>query len=313
MLIKSEIISLLNDVLKQTAKLRKGGEELIYYCPNCHHHKRKLEVCLEKGKKFGIFHCWTCSISGNLGKLLKIVNASTSYRDKLYKLLKDIGKFRKEIPKNEYESLKLPDEFRSLLISRNCPEYRNAMAYIKRRGILDEDILRYNIGYCDDGPYEQHIIIPSYDAKGELNFFIGRRYYQSEGVIPHKKPEVSMNIVGFESFINYNEPINICEGVFDGIAIRNNAVPLFGKFPSPKLREAMIINGTPRVNMILDNDAMEDAIKNCKIMMRLGIPVHFVKLDGKDPSVLGFDKIHELIKNAPEFTQDDLLKHALEL
>jgi DNA primase len=313
-IIKSDIISLLNDALNQTAKLRKGGDQLTYHCPACKHHKRKLEVCLEEGNKFGIFNCWTCGTSGNLGKLLKIINAAHSYRDKLFQLTKDIRIIRKRSSKVSTSEVVLPDEFRSLTIPRKTPEYKNALVYLQRRGILREDILRYNIGYCEEGPYDQHIIIPSYDAKGIINFFIGRRYYNTEGIIPYKKPyEASMNIIGFECFINYNEPLNLCEGVFDGIAIRNNAVPLFGKCLSKKLQEAMLINKTPRVNMILDNDAMKESIRNCKMMMRLGINVHLVRLNGKDPSVLGFEKIHTLIRESKQFTDDDLLRYELGL
>ena len=88
--IKQEIILLLNEVLKQTARLRKGGNELVYYCPSCKHHKRKLEVCLEDGHRFGWFNCWTCSISGGFKKLLRLVNATQSYYERLYLLTKDI-------------------------------------------------------------------------------------------------------------------------------------------------------------------------------------------------------------------------------
>ena len=122
-----------------------------------------------------------------------------------------------------------------------------------------------------------------------------------------------MNIVGFESFVNWNEDINLCEGVFDAISIRNNAIPLFGKYISRKLKEKMIINGTPRVNMILDNDALKDGIENCQSVESLGIPVHMIRLDGKDPSVLGFEKTKELIQNSSQFGFDELLAHKLEI
>jgi hypothetical protein len=37
------------------------------------------------------------------------------------------------------------------------------------------------------------------------------------------------NIIGFENMINWNVPIVLCEGAFDAIAIKRNAIPLFGK------------------------------------------------------------------------------------
>ena len=309
MLVQLQIVSLLNELLNQTARMRKGGTQAVYFCPCCHHYKRKLEFNLETGQ----WHCWTCNIKGSfLGSFLKKVNAPQSYRDRLLKLT---GDFRLVFRHRDEESTEviLPQEFHPLSKPKNTPEYKNAMSYLKRRNIIKEDIIRYNIGFCENGEYAYHIIIPSYDCDGNLNFFIGRRYYDVEGAISYKKPECSMNIVGFESFVNWNEDINLCEGVFDAISIRNNAIPLFGKYISRKLKEKMIINGTPRVNMILDNDALKDGIENCQSIESLGIPVHMIRLSGKDPSVLGFQKTKEFIQNSKQFSFDELLEYKLEI
>lgn len=311
-LISLEIVSILNALLHQKARLRKGGMQATFHCPFCPDKNtatQKLEVAIG-GTDMGYYHCWRCDSKGRtFGSLLRRLKASQHYRDAIFNLTGDIRVTRSRVYKEDPTFVALPDEFLPISTPRKTPEYRNALSYLKKRKIIPSDIVRYNIGYCEEGKYAHHVIIPSYDAKGILNFFIGRRYYVNDASIPHKKPDVSMNIVGFESFVNYNEDINLCEGVFDAIAIRNNAVPLFGKYPSKKLREAMIINGTKRVNMILDKDALHDAVKNCLMMRRLGIAVHFVHLDGKDPSVLGFDRIHDLIRHAEEFDDDALLRY----
>lgn len=308
---QSQIVGLLNELLNQTARMRKGGMQAVYFCPCCHHYKRKLEINLETGQ----WHCWTCNIKGSfLGSFLTKVKAPKTYRDRLLKLTGDV-RFTMQSKYVASAEVALPGEFHPLSQPKTSPEYKNAMMYLKRRGIIREDILRYNIGYCETGPYAYHIIVPSYDAKGNLNFFMGRRYYESEGTIPHKKPEVSMDLVGFEIFINYNEPLNLCEGVFDAIAIRNNAVPLFGKYPSKKLREKMIINGTKRVNIVLDSDALRDAVKNYSLLIKdvPNIEVHVVKLNGKDPSSLGFERVSDLINTSREFDFTDLLNYELGL
>lgn len=317
MILQSELVSILNGVFGHQGRLRKGGSQITYHCPMCPDKNlitQKLEVSL-MGPTTGYFHCWRCNFRGkSFGSLLKKLNASRHYRDAIFKLTGDIRLSRHQEQNDMSSFVSLPDEFHPIIKPKASPEYKNAVAYLKRRGILQEDIIRYNIGYCENGPYEQHIIIPSYDAKGALNFFMGRRYYTDDPGIPHKKPDVPMSeIIGFESFINYSEPLNLCEGVFDALTIRTNAVPLFGKFLSRKLREAMLINGTTRVNMVLDDDAMEDSVKNCKMMMRLGIDVYLVHLNGKDPSAIGFEKVHALIREAKQFTEDDLLRHALQL
>lgn len=310
MLVQSQIVALFNELLNQTARLRKGGNQAVYFCPCCHHYKRKLEINLETGQ----WHCWTCNIKGSfLGSLLTKVKASQSYRDKLLQLTGDLRLALRNKKKSDPNEVVLPEEFHSLSSPKSSPEYKNAIAYLKRRGILREDILRYNIGYCETGDYAYHIVVPSYDANGNLNFFMGRRYYETEGTIPHKKPEVSMDIVGFESFINYNYPLNLCEGFFDAMAIRNNAIPLFGKYPSKKLREKMILNGVERVNMVLDDDAMQDAVRNYELLVKdvPGIQVFLVRLSGKDPSSLGFEKTHNMIRNSREFDESDLMAYEL--
>lgn len=318
MLVQSELISILNNVFGQHGRLRKGGEQLLFHCPCCQDRNlvtQKIEIAIS-GSHIGYYHCWRCNIKGrSFGSLLRKLNASQKYRDEIFRLTKDIQVIRNEwVNYNTNQNiLRLPNEFITLSVYKTTPEYKNACVYLMKRGILSEDICRYNIGYCEEGEYEHRIIIPSYDAVGKLNFFIGRRYYETPGILPHRKPDVSMNIIGFEVFINYDEPLNLCEGVFDAISIRNNAIPLFGKFLSSKLREAMVLNGTKRVNMILDKDAMEDSIKNCQIMTRLGIDVYLVHLDGKDPSTMGFEKIHNLIRNSKQFTDEDLLRYKLKL
>jgi len=319
MLVQSELIGIFNELLNQTAKLRKGGIQATYHCPFCADKNlatQKLEIALS-GPKVGNYHCWRCNTKGrSFGSLLKRLNASQHYRDAIFKLTGDIRAIRQKRTNDTHEFVKLPEEFLPLSKPNSSVEYKNALAYLKRRGILREDILRYNIGYCEEGDYAFHIVIPSYDADGKLNFYVGRRYYDTEGAIPHKKAEFPMDeIIGFESFINYDYPISLCEGAFDAIAIRNNAVPLFGKFPSKRLRQNLIIHGVKRVNMVLDDDALKDAIKNYELLVKdvPGITVHLVKLSGKDPSKLGFKKTHKLIREAPEFTETDLFRYKLQI
>ena len=313
MLVQSKLVSLLNEVLNQSARVRRGGMQATYHCPFCDDKNpitQKLEIAID-GPKMGNFHCWRCNSKGrSFGSLLTKLKASRTYREKFHALTGDVRFLRREYKQSPTE-LSLPDEFHPLVVPVDSPEYKNAIYYLKKRGLTREDIVRYNIGYCEKGEYEGHVIVPSYDADGKLNFFMGRRYYDIKKVIPHKKPEVPMNIIGFESFVNYSEPLNLCEGVFDAIAIRINAIPLFGKYISAKLRAAIVLNGVKWVNMILDNDALSDAIENWRYLQRLGVGVRIVKLNGKDPSALGFKRMHDLILNSTPFEFEDLIAHKL--
>jgi len=110
-----------------------------------------------------------------------------------------------------------------------------------------------------------------------------------------------MNIVGFESFINYSKPLILVEGPFNAITIRNNAIPLFGKYPSKKLYEAIVRNKVKTVYVCLDRDAEKDAMSLCERLLKLNVVPYLVTLqDGKDPNEIGFDKTWKCIKSAKE-------------
>jgi hypothetical protein len=307
-LLHSELTALFDEALDQTSFTRKGGTQLLYHC-KCGHPKRKLEVNLDSL----IFHCWVCDSKGTLTQLLNFFNTPRIYKDRYAALTKDIiyGNLPSSIPTKT--EVALPNEFHPLFKIQNSIEYKNAISYLRNRGILKEDVFRYNIGYCETGEYAGYIIFPSYNAKGNLNFFIGRKYYNVKREISYKKPQVSMNMIGFESFINWNEPINLCEGVFDACAIRNNAIPLFGKYIQNKLLSTIIKKKVKRINIILDDDALEDAIKNYEKLKGINseLQIHIVKLDGKDPSVVGYDKIWKSIKSSTQFELKDLLLYKL--
>jgi len=173
-MISSQIVSILDDALGQTARLRKGGTQATYHCPMCPDKNlttQKLEIAVD-GPHVGNYHCWRCNFRGkSFGSLLSKLKAPVKYREQIHKLTGDI-RVLKRTHSNVDDTLSLPEEFQSLSVPRVSFEYKNAMFYLKKRGISQEDILRYNIGYCESGPYENHIIIPSYDAEGKLNFFM---------------------------------------------------------------------------------------------------------------------------------------------
>ena len=125
-----------------------------------------------------------------------------------------------------------------------------------------------------------------------------------------------MKRVGFESLINWNEPINLVEGVFDAFAVRNNAIPLFGKYLTKGIRSALVQNKVKRINLILDSDAKEDVIKDylrIKRDMTHDVELCVIKLPGKDPSELGFKATHKYIRNAKPFTELDLAREMLQI
>ena len=314
MLRQTQLVSLLDRVLNQSAKMRLGGAQAVYHCPFCNENKRvpKLEIRILEGSDFQSWHCWICNSSGlSIRSLFRKLHVNQTFFAELYKI---VGKseFRPRIEHEEFqESPELPKEFLSLRDAPKTLEFGNAVSYLRQRGITKDDILRYNMGYCESGEYKHRIIIPSYDKDGNLNFFSARAYYDG-ATMKYKLPPWSKNIVGFELFINWNEPITLVESPFNAITIRNNAIPLFGKTMSNKLKSALVENKISRVNVCLDKDAEKDSLSMCEYLVDIGIKdVYFVKLTKKDPNEIGFLEMSKLLNQAERMDFQSMMKKRL--
>ena len=288
-----------------------NGEQTIFTCPFCHHHKPKLQVHLELGH----YHCWVCGVKGRtivtLLKKLKIApEIIAKFRTNKNNVL--LNQNKQDSVEKSKELVSLPKEFKPLYLKRDDPDYKHAIRYLFNRGITVQDILKYNIGYCDKGPYSGMVIIPSYDIEGQLNFFVGRSYYP-DATIRHKNPMVSKNIIGFELFINWKLPVVIVEGAFDAIAVKRNAIPLFGKKIMTNLKEKILLEKVKTVYICLDQDAKQDSIKLSEFFSNHGVKVHFVDLKEKDPSEIGFSKIQHILSNTKTFDFSDMIKLKLAL
>ena len=300
---KNIVVSTLSNALGSYLTLK--GNELAFYCPFCNHHKQKLQVNTETQK----WHCWTCNSGGKkLTSLLRKLDVDR----KTISIIREIYGDSNYTPQQEDAETKvyisLPKEYISLNeepVGFN-PEYKHAIHYLTERGITQKDIVKYNIGYCKEGLYARRVIIPSYNADGSLNYFVSRSYYPDEKM-KYKNPPISKNIICFESQVNWNEPIILCEGVFDAITIKRNAIPLLGKFPSKQLVEKIFMSGVNDIIISLDNDAINEALKAAEYFRKNGIQVKMMYLKDKDAADMGYEKFYEELKKTKEFSSEELL------
>jgi DNA primase len=302
-----KIINLLNRVIGNNGRLLNKANEYMYWSPFVHHHKPKLQINTKTQK----WHCWISNQGGhNLFQLFKKLKASREQFDELADI---VGKPRQSLSSNREKVkenvVRLPKEFKPLWNSKDSIIKRHAMNYLKKRGITMGDVIRYNVGYCEDGVYGNRIIIPSYNSDGEINYFVGRDIYS--GGMKYKNPPVSKDVIGFELFVNWDEPIVLCEGSFDAMAIRRNAIPLFGKTIPKKLKMKIYEKRVKQIYILLDSDAIKDSIKITDDLMRNGIDVYFVNLKEEDPSDMGFKKVINLIKETKQTSFSDLMRMKL--
>jgi DNA primase len=302
---RDALIYLIDSVLGTGKPTSKGNR--AYFCPECKHHKQKLEVNLDESlSHFQSYNCWACGFKGKkLTTLFKKLEVDYDKISELKLLVKSSSKeFKTEnIPS---EKISLPKEFISLINPPSSLTAKHALHYLKNRGITEDDIIKYNVGYCEFGVYSNMIIIPSYDAKGNLNYFISRNFNKNSS-IKYKNPNISRDIIGLELFINWNVPIILCEGIFDAVAIKRNAIPLLGKTIQPNLMKKIINSAVEKIYIALDKDAIKQALKFCEELMNEGKEVYLVDLQEKDPSDTGFEVFTKIIQSTKSLSFEDLL------
>ena len=308
-MINELLVNLVNSVLGAGKRTARGNQ--AYTCPFCHHHKPKLEVNFTENKEGkNPWACWTCGKKGKTIKsLFKQVQVTTDHFYELSKLVKNI--YSDDIGDSPKHILELPKEFKTFMGNKDIIA-RHAWAYLKKRDVTKQDILRYNIGYCDSGQYNNMIIIPSYDGNGKLNYFTARSF-EKDPYTKYRNPETSRDIIPFELFVNWDLPIILCEGPFDALAIKRNAVPLFGKNIQPNLMKRLVESKVQKIYIALDNDAIEQALRFCEQLLDSGKEVYLVELNGKDPSELGFENFTKLIQTTLPLNQYKLMERKLSL
>jgi DNA primase len=155
----------------------------------------------------------------------------------------------------------LPDNF--TLFKDSHPVYpirRQAYNYLKSRGITDEIIEKFGIGFCDKGSHSGRIIIPSYDTKGDLNYYVGRSW-DPHSRAKYRNPEAEKDqIIFWENLIDWNKDIYLVEGAFDGMFL-DNPVVMLGKHMSELMFDKIYNNAKGNVIICLDGDAWENAVK----------------------------------------------------
>ena len=156
-------------------------------------------------------------VNAIVGYLVKVDITYFSYlkkskQQKQYQELNELSdnfSFEYVPTKQENKEVKL-DEYKPMWTKSNSPTYKHEK-YLKSRGVSEDDMIKYSIGYCEDGLYSNRIIIPSYDDEGKLNFFIGRDIFDSK--LKYRNSPTPKDIIGFELFVNWEEPILLVEGI----------------------------------------------------------------------------------------------------
>jgi DNA primase len=257
--ISEAVVELLEEVLGDHGLHYPNRGQISFNCPNCDEGRNKHN--LEVNYFNDVYKCWACGDSddthGSLGKLFD--KFGNKKQKKLYNVLRP-DETEKKVRVNK-PKVTLPESF--ILFKDSHPVYpvrRQAYNYLKNRGITDEIIEKFGIGFCDKGSHAGRIIIPSYDLKGKLNYYVGRSWDPNSRA-KYRNPEAEKEkIIFWESLIDWDKDIYLVEGAFDGMFL-DNPVVMLGKHMSELLFETIYNKAKGNVIICLDGDAWNNAVK----------------------------------------------------
>ena len=312
------LVDILEHFLGDTRKHNEETGQIAFDCPACSADANKPngdgKGNLEINYNRGVFKCWSCQDTNNMHgpviKLLKRYATPKNLRD--YLLVKpDADIVTEKRPSNVVVTL--PEGYKKL---SECTDkdYKSqiALKYLRNRGITDEIIKEYEIGYTVRGPFFNRILIPSYDIDGELNYFIARWFDKEYNKLKYINPTAEKQEIIFNEYrVNLDATIYLVEGVTDHI-VTPNSIPLLGKYITDKLLELLHDKSKGFIVIVLDDDAYEDA-KFLYRKLNFGNLRGRIKLvkppNGYDPSKiyekLGNKGIIELLKNSFRLEEHD--------
>jgi len=290
--------------------LVSNSEEIRFICPICKHHKKKFYINVEKD----LYNCYYCGISGC--GLFNLIKENGNGNDLRLYIEKFKAKNIKTKKQQEYNSISLPKDFIPLCMSNSIFSKR-LVNYLKNRGIKEEEIIKNKIGTCTDGKYYGTIIFPSFDKKGNINYFTAKNIEKNYYMIPKTERGYKNSIIINELNINFSEPLLIVEGFIDAIVSgMDNVIPLLGSSLNieSKLFETIIQNNTT-VFLALDSDAKEKSLKIAEKFIKYEIVVYNVNVEPyKDIGEMMKEEIFAIAyQNATLLQEMDILRTKINL
>lgn len=302
--------------------------QIIFFCPNCHHYKKKLSINIDEE----IGKCWVCKIHGTVTYLLKKYsseNIQNQWKKVSNNKFSNINiddesflnyihtklNFNDAINDIKNDPVKWRSEFKKITKISESICNKNALQFLLNRGITYNKILQYNIHYTETGKYSQRIILPSYDENGQLNYFIGRSFFKD--TYKYKNPKAEKEAIIFNDlFISWNHEISLVEGPFDAIRNDINAIPILGSTLSEKhVLFEKIVKNKPSINLIFDFDDVgkKALIDTGKLLLQWGIETYYTDISPfKDPGEMIYKDINNAIKNKKLLTESVLMRKVLE-
>jgi len=235
-------------------------------CPYCHHRRGKpdLDSKLYINKTSHLGHCKKCNWKGSCSSLLsQFLGVDFMFESSLEKFFgTDDRKYRVDHNFIHLDSVS----------SKITPpyEYSPTYAYLKRRGITDDEIKKYDLRY-GTGIYLNRVVVPCFDKTLNCNYIVCRSIDPYEKRKYFNPPESDKSSVLFnQQLLSHQDNVIVCEGVFSAIGcqravdrVRSSHVvtAMLGKLISQQQVSILNRSSVSSCTLLLDSDVSEKDIR----------------------------------------------------
>ena len=262
-----------------------GVDQYQFCCPSCaddNGGKPDGKYNLEVNFVIGKYHCWKCDAKGSLNRLVKRygnAELASEYIEDVKMILASmmyrLDRYEELARMIEEEEIKLPKTFTPI---GDITQLRNGKlkTFIEKRHITQEMVDTYHLGYTkwenEEINFRSRLIIPSYDSRGNLNYWTGR------DITGYDKRQKYLNvkadrkrIIFNEGLIEWDGDIVLVEGIIDSI-VYPNCIPLMGKqlYKDSRLYETIMKKSNGNIIICLDSDTEISETKRIYKMLNKG-------------------------------------------
>ena len=269
-----------------------------YVMVSCCFHENKNQPDLMISKittdkhEAGFFYCFGCKTKGTLPELISYLYGK-----------KDRGEFGRNYLLNRYSNYEIENregmlhkldstrnrkkanngEQKIYIEEEKLDKYRYTHPYLYRRGLTDDDIYKYDLGYDNNDIFGKCIIFPIRNEIGKC-VSLGRRTIYSKHYYYPKDFNKGDYLYGQyemkKQFPSTNE-IYVCESVFNLYTLNRLGFPTVALLGTGTSKQANILNKLPyrKVVLALDSDEagevgsnkLREKLCNNKIVKRLRV------------------------------------------
>jgi len=303
-----------------SGKLARNGKNFDVRCPVCapkDHSKKKLAILIEDDR----CHCWTCGYKAHtLAPLIRKYGNREKLAEYVDKYMPATERNRRclwiDADEPEPPKLELPKDFKLLVTaSLRDPDVLAMRKYLGQRGIGEREMWYFKLGFSDEMRWKRRVLVPSFDANGELNYFVGRAIDKFRRPKYDNPDNDKLPIIFNELNVDWTQELVLCEGAFDLMKCPDNTVPLLGSDLNEQsaLFNAIIAHGTPIVLALDDDMRYKKTPKIAQKLAEYDVAVRITRMpEDADPGLLSRTHVKQLVADAPTLSWLDTFRDKLD-